>query len=457
LKTGTKKIRWIVVAATAGVLAAALLWVVAGRLEGTLPVVVIDPAFAAVGQERIFALEVADPESGLRQVRLSLAQEGKPAVILVDKVYPAAGWFGGGARRQDRLELRLAPSEQGLGDGALSMTVEVRDNAWRNWWNGNRALIERRLVVDTRPPSIEVLSQAHNINQGGSGLVIYRVSEPCVRTGVRVGDTFYPGRPGLFEDSGALAAFIALDYDQGRDTPLAVVAEDEAGNTAQKGLAHHIRPKQWREDVLEISDGFLNAKMPELAALIPAPAPASPLDQYLKVNRDVRRADYERIQALTRKSDDRRHWHDTFIRLPGAANRALFADHRIYRYHGKEIDRQVHMGVDLASLANSPVPAANAGRVAFTGDLGIYGMTVLMDHGFGLFSMYSHLSRIDVAADQTVGRGATLGLTGMTGLAGGDHLHFSMLVRSTFVNPIEWWDDHWIRHNVTDKIEAVGK
>ena len=454
MKNVIKQFRWIALAIAAGLVAAVLLWAVSGRLEGAPPVVAIDPPFATVGQVRAFTLQAADAGSGLRQVRLELVKDGQ-RVVLLDKHYPAAGWFGGGTRHEDRVDLRLAPAEHQMGDGKLVLRIEARDYAWRHWWHGNRAEVERTLFIDTRPPTIEVLSRAHNITQGGSGLVLYRVSEPCPRTGVTVGETFYPGQAGLFADRNTLAALVALDYDQGRGTRLQVEAEDEAGNISRRALAHHIRTQRWRQDTLTISDGFLDAKMPELVGKLPGPAPASSLDQFLKINRDLRQADYKRIQELTRSSDDQRHWHDTFIRLPRAANRAMFADHRVYRYKGQEIDRQVHMGVDLASLAASPVPAANRGRVVLAQDLGIYGQTVILDHGLGLYSMYGHLSRIDVATGQMIDRGAILGLTGATGLAGGDHLHFSMLVRSTFVNPVEWWDENWIRHNVTDKIDAV--
>ncbi len=128
-------------------------------------------------------------------------------------------------------------------------------------------------------------------------------------------------------------------------------------------------------------------------------------------------------------------------------------DARTYVYDGKEIDTQTHLGVDLASLAQSPVPAANAGKVAFAGDLGIYGGTVILDHGQGLFSLYAHLSRIDVEKGKDVARGGVLGLTGSTGMAGGDHLHFAMIVQGVFVNPVEWWDAHWIRDNVELKLK----
>ncbi|MCK5419040.1 MAG: M23 family metallopeptidase, partial [Desulfobacterales bacterium] len=122
---------------------------------------------------------------------------------------------------------------------------------------------------------------------------------------------------------------------------------------------------------------------------------------------------------------------------------------------GKIIDRQVHLGIDLASVKHAPVPAANSGVVIFSGPLGIYGKTILIDHGFGLFSMYAHLNRSDVGKGQQVSKGDTLGRTGSTGLAGGDHLHFSMLVHNTFVNPVEWWDAAWIKNNILSKIEAV--
>jgi murein DD-endopeptidase MepM/ murein hydrolase activator NlpD len=179
------------------------------------------------------------------------------------------------------------------------------------------------------------------------------------------------------------------------------------------------------------------------------------VDRFLFVNRDLRKANYRTIAQVCRSSDKQLHWRGIFARLPNAANRARFADHRTYYYKKKEIDRQVHLGIDLASLANSPVPAANNGVVVFAEPLGIYGNTVIIDHGFRLFSMYSHLSFIAVKAGDNITKGATLGRTGSTGMAGGDHLHFSMLINDRFVNPVEWWDKKWIQNNVQSKIEQV--
>ncbi len=130
-------------------------------------------------------------------------------------------------------------------------------------------------------------------------------------------------------------------------------------------------------------------------------------------------------------------------------------DEREYRYGGEVIDKQVHLGVDLASVKNAPIRAANRGKVVLAEFVGIYGNTVILDHGFGVLSTYSHLSNIAVREGQKIEKGDTIGTTGSTGLAGGDHLHFGILVQHLFVNPAEWWDPGWIKSNVFAKINAV--
>ena len=133
------------------------------------------------------------------------------------------------------------------------------------------------------------------------------------------------------------------------------------------------------------------------------------------------------------------------MQLGNSQVEASFADHRTYVYKGKEVDQQVHLGFDLAVTARVPVVAANAGKVLNASWLGIYGNCVIIDHGMGV----AVALRAPVV-DRRQGRatrsrkGQTLGRSGMTGLAGGDHLHFTMLVGGQPVNPVEWWDPHWI-------------
>jgi murein DD-endopeptidase MepM/ murein hydrolase activator NlpD len=196
--------------------------------------------------------------------------------------------------------------------------------------------------------------------------------------------------------------------------------------------------------------------MPEFKDFLETVDSSAPLiDRFIAVNRHLRRSNHKMLVQALKQTDAKLYWTGAFIRLPHSAQKAGFADRRKYVYDGRTVDQQVHLGIDLASTSQSPVPAANNGRVAFAEYLGIYGKTVIIDHGFGLFSMYGHLSRIEVEKEQVVSKGEVIGFTGTTGLAGGDHLHYAMMVGHTFVNPVEWWDSTWIKHNVTDKLERV--
>ncbi|MBW2644289.1 MAG: M23 family metallopeptidase [Deltaproteobacteria bacterium] len=305
-------------------------------------------------------------------------------------------------------------------------------------------------MIDTKPPEVDILSRAHNVNQGGAGLVIYRVSETCPKSGVVVGENFFPGYPGYFKDNNILMAFFALDYEQGPGVKIFVNATDFGGNNSKAGFQYYIKKRIFKKVPLEISYRFLNWKMPEFDADISPDSKAPLVDKFLKVNREFRKDNNEQILKIVEKTDKKLYWSGVFLRLPNSARKASFADHRRYKYKGHVIDRQVHLGIDLASIAHSPIPASNKGKVIFVGHIGIYGKTIIIDHGFGLFSIYAHLSSFDVKMGKIVSKGEIIGHTGSTGLAGGDHLHFGMLVNKTFVNPVEWWDASWIKNNISD-------
>ena len=139
--------------------------------------------------------------------------------------------------------------------------------------------------------------------------------------------------------------------------------------------------------------------------------------------------------------------------MPNGKETASFGEERTYFYSGRVIDHQDHLGYDLAVTKHAPVPAANSGIVVFAGFFGIYGNAVVIDHGYGLQSIYGHLSSIAVTEGQDVSIGDIIGRTGETGLAGGDHLHFGTLLQGLPVDPREWWDGHWIRDRISRKLE----
>ena len=161
----------------------------------------------------------------------------------------------------------------------------------------------------------------------------------------------------------------------------------------------------------------------------------------------------EQVRKVTAQSAPKRLWEGPFEQLVNSKVTSRFAEHRSYFIDGEKNSEAIHFGYDLASTAAAPITAANAGRVVYADDLGIYGNCVVIDHGLGLATLYGHLSRIDVGAGDEVAKGETLGLSGATGLAGGDHLHFAILVGGTYVDPLEWWDPAWVRTHIEARLE----
>jgi murein DD-endopeptidase MepM/ murein hydrolase activator NlpD len=279
---------------------------------------------------------------------------------------------------------------------------------------------------------------------------------------VRVGDLQYPGYPlsgaasagAASADPSLRLAFFALRWDQPLTTPMALYARDEAGNTAEAEFERRVFPKPARASRINLDDEFLARVVPAILAGTDDIAPGGSLiEQYVAINSELRRLNAERIASFARETAPEMLWQGVvFHPFTNTSAESAFADRRTYFYQGREVDRQVHLGFDLASYANTPIVAANRGRVLFAGELGIYGNTVILDHGMGLQSLYAHLSGIDVAAGAMVEKGQTLGRSGMTGLAGGDHLHFTMLLHGQMVTPVEWWDAHWIEDRVLRKV-----
>jgi murein DD-endopeptidase MepM/ murein hydrolase activator NlpD len=269
---------------------------------------------------------------------------------------------------------------------------------------------------------------------------------------VRAGSFAYPSVP-VGADGGRVA-LIALPWDQAAGTRLTVTARDQAGNTTTRSVPSELRPRKFKHDSVTVTHALLEAKVAEL--LPGRPPDQSLLDAFLVINRDLRRQAEEQKRAIARTTSDTPLWQGPFVQPRNTKVFSNFAETRRYVYRDADVDTQVHLGYDLASLRQSPVPAANRGVVVFAGPLTIYGNTVVVDHGLGLQTLYGHQSRIDVKVGDHVEKGQTLGHTGTTGLAVGDHLHFEVLIHGVAVDPIEWWDARWIRDHIDKPLQEAG-
>ena len=411
------------------------------------PSVALDPAFTALGHpKRTVALKLKAPAGALASVKAEVVQGGTARTVLEEDLAAA------GAAEAERPLVLDAPA-LGLKEGPAELVVFARDGLWRPRPDPGPRLVHR-FTVDLTPPTVEVRAATQYVKHAGAGLVVYRVAD-AARSGVRVGAAVFPGIGGLAQDPAVHVALYGIPYD-GPPTPPTVVAEDEAGNQRTLAVSVTFLPTRFPKDTIRLSPPFVQRKVLELAPQTPGNAsPTQLLEAFLVVNREGRKAAEAKIREVTRNaSASKPLWQGVFRQQANTKVFANFPEERTYVADERVVDSQWHLGIDLASNRQSPVEAANAGRVVFTGPNGIYGNTVILDHGLGLFSLYGHMSSIGVQVGQAVGRGDSLGRTGQSGLAGGDHLHFSMMVDGVHVDPVEWWDPKWVADHVTEKLQS---
>jgi hypothetical protein len=429
-------------------------WFFTVVFEGEKPAISLSPLPEFLSRGQKFSLKVTDKKRGLRTVKVTINQEGREVHVLEEK-FPFRGLMNREGIHLYEKQFSIDPSALNLAQGRVSFNVRVWDYSRRGGGDGNLALIEHKITVDTIPPAIRAVSRMHNVNKGGAGLVVYQASSDTQESGLFVNDRFFPGYPLRGNDKKGLhTCYFAIPHDADTKASIHLWAKDRADNISKSGFYFHIRNRRFRSEKMNITDRFLTKVLPYFS-FFPLESQGTDLEKYIKINNDLRKENHLAFQDLTRNTDPERLWEGPFLRLKNAATMARFADRRLYYYGGQKVDEQTHLGIDLASLANSPVQAANNGRVLFAGRLGIYGSTVVLDHGQGLTSVYGHLSNIEVTRDQMVKRGEIVGLTGQTGLAGGDHLHFSIMINGVFVNPVEWWDGHWIEDNINRKLALL--
>ena len=433
-------------------------WFWAGRSGA--PAIEIRQPGAFIGQATTLEMVVEAPDGEFSAVNVSVEQNGKTfPVFTLDQQDETS------VKREtaDRLYVMRPIGKRAIPELQAGQ-ARIVARAARPVFFGLRQLettTTRDVQVRLQPPRVAVLSTFHFINHGGSEFVVYRATPEDVESGVRVGDKEYPGFPatgvGISGDPALRVAFFALLHDQPLNTNIQVFARDPAGNQAQTPLDYRVFPKPFRKSRIEVDDRFLQRVVPSIAEN--TPDEQIPTDDilagFLKINRDLRQKNNQYIRDLARKTSQEMLFKDAFQQLGNSQVEAGFADARTYVYQGKDVDQQTHLGFDLAVTANVPISASHRGVVVHADYLGIYGNCVVIDHGLGVQSLYGHLSSIDVKAGDNVEKGQQIGRSGMTGLAGGDHLHFTMLVAGEQVSPVDWWSQQWLQDRVLRKITAA--
>jgi murein DD-endopeptidase MepM/ murein hydrolase activator NlpD len=442
--------RLILVALGVLVLAAGgvVLWGGTGR-----PTAVLDQPVEFVGRATEVSLTLGAGRAGLRSWQVGLSSAGTLHVLAEDTL-PRTGLLGGNQRTKD-LHLSIDAGKAGIPEGPAELLVVVKDYSALGYLRRTEPALSAKVTVDLTPPVVSVRSSQIYMTLGASDLVLYTAGADAVSSGVQVGKYFFPGESGLFADPTAHAAFFAVPQDLDARVIPKVVAVDQAGNRREVPFPCTIRDKRFPDAEIALTDDFLARKVPELISENNLPASDDLLKGYLLINRDLRKTSEEKLAVITAQSSPRALFDGAFRQQPNSKVVSHFAEHRTYRYKGEVVDQQTHLGYDLASLKGAPVSAANRGEVKFVGNLGIYGNVVVIDHGMGLASLYAHLSSAEVKPGQMVDKNEEIGRTGETGLAGGDHLHFSIMLRGVHIDPVEWWDPKWVRDHVAAQLASL--
>ena len=274
-----------------------------------------------------------------------------------------------------------------LKDGKATLILEATSNGLL----AKTTHLEREVTVITRPPVVSVDSDQHYLYLGMADLATFNVSGNWTEAGVRVGDQKFRawpmpgGKPGLF-------SLFAFAWNMPAGTVPVAYAANGAGSDVTSPLVVMFPKKEqpkYTEHNLQVSDAFMQKVVNELDPN----GRATWSTRFVKINSQMRVANNKTLSDLQYKTADKFLWSQPFMRQPHSQAEANFADLRNYIYQGKKIDQQVHLGYDLAVTQHVGVEASNDGKVVYAAPLGIYGNCIVVDHGYGLQTIYGHLSQ----------------------------------------------------------------
>ena len=427
--------------------------------ENPAPSIQITSKLKGIGTSTTIQFEVRDTKYAIKQVEVTVEQNGQsfqaPFMETVFGEGSSSLWRFWVSPKENSWSVMAHAGRNempNLKQGRATLVITATNDSWGRFFRGGQSRVTLDVPVRFAPPQIQVLSSKHYVNQGGAELVVFKVSPGTTDSGAQVGPNYFPSFPVKDSMPDTRLCLFAYAYDVDPKTPARIVAQDDAGNQANGSFAYEVFSKKFQSDTIKLDDESMERIVPPIMSQTPElQDQGSLIKNYLQINGRLRQVDAQKLIELSKRTAPHFLWTQPFIELPAKVE-ASFAQYRTYVYNGQVVDHQTHLGFDLAGLQNMPIQAANDGFVVYASFLGIYGNAVVIDHGCGLQTLYGHMSSISVKPGDAVKRGQVIGRSGETGLAGGDHLHFTVLLDGIPVNPKEWWDPHWIHDRIEEKL-----
>jgi len=423
------------------------------------PIITWESGLVGLGADPVeVGIRVDDNGSGLDEVLVRVSQNNQPQQFIRKRSL-------GGVKSQE-LKVRIDPKELELREGKAEVQVMAFDQSI--WSNGSR--LSKGLIIDFLKPRIEVITPQQNAVLGGSELVFYRVvGKRPDSHGVYSGGVLYPGFPAKYWDEAFksyddlyLAFFPVPQSFDDSTTKMTLLARDTIGNSASAPFNYRVRPRKWGSFNLELEASKAETLKTTLGA--------HPANESIKARfsgnlaTDLRylikasaRHDDSLLSDPLSRSEGRRLWQGPFIRPLSTSPANSAGDVRTITLGGEEIYKGPAAGVRFQVSTRQRVVAANRGVVSFVDTLPLSGVTVVIDHGFGLSTVYAHLSEASVKGGEEVEKGRQIGLTGTTGLAQSEEVYFEVRLHGASVSPNEWWDDTWIKDHLENKVSFVER
>ncbi|MDE6886162.1 MAG: M23 family metallopeptidase [Helicobacteraceae bacterium] len=393
-------------------------------------------------------IKLSDP-SGIRSYKVIFIKDDEEKILLDKKV-----------SKQKEVIFNLPLPKINLSDCQnLKYKIIANDGSKNRFFMGNTATKDFELIIDNKLPKVRIVAMSNTISKGGSAMVVFYASDEAISDiSISNGEQSFVAFPFYKENYyiGIIPWFIKNPKFSG-----SIIVRDKAGNVRRSNVNFTRYSRNFRTSNLTLRSSFIDGKIAELIQNeneVKLDSFKTPIDMFKYVNETMRHKDENKISnKILNLENDMNKDFATFNPLDKATIVGLWGDYRRFNYNKEFAGDSYHLGVDLAKIKNSPIVASNDGVVVMSEELGVYGNTIIIEHGYGIATLYSHLSESYKNEGDIVKKDEIIGKSGSSGLAFGDHLHFGVLVQGKPTISNEWMDSKWLKANINDVIANAIK
>lgn len=389
-------------------------------------------------------IKISD-SSGIKSYKVTFIDDDKE-IVLINK----------DGQEQQEIDFFLPLPKRNFSHGdKLRYKIEAIDLSNYRFFLGNYSLVEFEIGIDTKRPEVRIIAMSNKITKGGSAAVVFYANDENLAN-ISLSNGFQNFVAFPFVKEHYYVAIIPWSIHNPTFRGL-IIAQDKAGNVKKSSIGFAKYFRNYRTSNLTLKNSFIDGKIAEIIENIneiPLEEFKSKIAMFNYVNQTIRNRDESRINTkiLNLNTETLKDNINVFKPLKDSVIVGLFGDHRKFSFEKQQVGESYHLGTDLVDTKNAPITSSNDGVVVLAEGLGVYGNTIVVEHGLGISTLYSHISEMYVKEGDIVKKGDIIARTGVSGLTFGEHLHFGVLVQGIFVLSNEWLDTKWLKTNINDII-----